>query len=291
MNKEMVIQARKLFPKDILFINKLITDNPSWHRTKLSKEICKIWNWYTPYGQMKDMACRSMLLKLDKLGYITLPSLKRKKNKSSGEKSIVPALHTTTPVNKKLKQIIPLEIEQIKTPHSLHLFKTFFSLYHYLGFSTTVGENMKYLVFDKNRTPLGCLLFGSSAWKTEPRDLFIGWDEKTRKQNLHFITNNQRFLILPWINVKYLASHILGKISKRISNDWQEKYKHPIYMLETFVEKDRFAGTCYQASNWIRVGETKGRSRNDRYSNMKVPVKDIYLYPTIKNYKKELLSC
>lgn len=288
MRKEMVIQARKLFPKDIRFIEKLIADNPSWHRTKLSKEICKIWNWYTPYGQMKDMACRTMLLKLEKLGYVTLPPLKRN---SPGRKPVIPALHTTTPVISKLKDIIPLEIEQIKTTHSLHLFKTFFSLYHYLGFTTTVGENMKYLIYDKNKTPLACMLFGSSAWKTEARDSFIGWDAKVRKQNLHFITNNQRFLILPWVNVKYLASHILGKIVKRINGDWMNKYKHPIYLLETFVEKQRFEGTCYKAGNWIYAGETKGRTRNDRYKNIKVPVKDIYLYPTIKNYKKELLSC
>lgn len=291
MNKEMVVQARKITPEDIQFINKFIADNPSWHRTRISKEICKIWNWYTPYGQMKDMACRTMLLKLEKSGYITLPPLKRIKTNSYRKKAIEPALHTTDPVNAKLKQIIPLEIECVQTPYSLRLFKTFLSLYHYLGFSTTVGENMKYLVFDKKGTPLGCLLFGSAAWKTEPRDLFIGWNVETRKQNLQFITNNQRFLILPWIKVKYLASHILGKIVKRISDDWMRKYKHPIYMLETFVEKGRFRGICYQASNWILVGETKGRSRNDRYSNMKVPIKDIYLYPVSKNYKKELLCC
>jgi len=146
-------------------------------------------------------------------------------------------------------------------------------------------------VFDKKRIPLGCLLFGSAAWKTQPRDLFIGWDARTRKRNLHLITNNHRFLILPWINVKYLASHVLGKIVKRISDDWMKKYEHPIYMLETFVQKGRFKGSSYKAANWFLVGETKGRSRNDRYSTMKVPIKDIYLYPVSKNYKKELLSC
>lgn len=291
MNKEMVVQARKITPEDIQFINKFIADNPSWHRTKISKEICKIWNWYTPYGQMKDMACRTMLLKLEKSGYVTLPPLKRIKTHSYRKKPIEPALHTTDPVNAKLKQIIPLEIECVDNSYSLHLFKTFLSLYHYLGFTKTVGENMKYLIYDKKRTPIACLLFGSAAWKTEPRDSFVGWEAQIRKKNLHLITNNHRFLILPWINVKFLASHILGKIVKRISGDWMRKYKHPIYMLETFVEKNRFRGTCYQASNWTHVGETKGRSRNDRYSNMKVPIKDIYLYPVSKNYKKELLSC
>jgi hypothetical protein len=122
-------------------------------------------------------------------------------------------------------------------------------------------------------------LFGSAAWKTRPRDSFIGWDIDTRKSNLHLITNNMRFLILPWVRVPHLASHILGRIARRISGDWIDKYGHPIYLLETFVERDRFQGTCYKAANWVHVGQTQGRTRNDRDNSIRVPVKDVYLYP------------
>ncbi len=152
---------------------------------------------------------------------------------------------------------------------------------------------MKYLVFDEKDNPVACLLFGSAAWKTLPRDNFIGWDEAMRKANLHLLTNNMRFLILPWVKVPHLASHILGKVARRISSDWIKRYHHPIYMLEAFVEKERFRGTFYQAANWIYVGESKGRSRNDRYKTLKVPIKDIYLYPLVKRFreKKECLTC
>ena len=147
---------------------------------------------------------------------------------------------------------------------------------------------MKYLILDQDARPLACLLFGSAAIKTLPRDQFIGWDQDTRKANLHLITNNMRFLILPWVKVPHLASHILGKVTRRISSDWQRRYAHPIYLLETFVEKKRFQGTCYRAANWICVGESKGRSRNDRYSTLKVPIKDIYLYPLSKRFRELL---
>ena len=147
---------------------------------------------------------------------------------------------------------------------------------------------MKYMVFDREDRPLACLLFGSAAWKIAPRDEFIGWDVDTRKTNLNLITNNMRFLILPWVKVQHLASHILGKVARRISSDWIKRYSHPIYMLETFVEKERFRGTSYQAANWILCGQTKGRSRNDRYKTLRVPIKDIYLYPLVKRFRNAL---
>ena len=147
---------------------------------------------------------------------------------------------------------------------------------------------MKYMVFDREHNPLACLLFGSSAWNRAPRDDFIGWNAPDREANLKFLTNNMRFLILPWVRVPHLASHILGRVARRISSDWIEKYGHPIYLLETFVERDYFQGICYQAANWIYIGQTKGRSRNDRYTTLKVPVKDIYLYPLTKRFREAL---
>lgn len=149
---------------------------------------------------------------------------------------------------------------------------------------------MKYLVRDRHGRDLACVLFGSAAWKTKPRDEFIGWSRETRARNLLWITNNTRFLILPWVRVPHLASHVLGRISRRIRTDWRAKYGHPVYLLETFVEQGRFLGTCYKAANWIFVGSTTGRSRQDRYNTLAVPVKDIYLYPLIPHFKEAFLN-
>jgi len=234
------------------------------------------------------MACRSFLLKLEKQGYLRLPPrlCSYRKVRKSLPCPFVP--HKTTLIAGKLNCLTPLRIEMVKDKDLLGLFKCLLSRYHYLGFSRTVGENLKYLIFDREDNPVVCLLFGSAAWKTLPRDNFIGWDEARRKANLHLLTNNMRFLILPWVKVPHLASHILGRVARRISSDWINRYSHPIYMLETFVEKERFRGTCYQAANWICVGESKGRSRNDRYKTLKVPIKDIYLYPLSKRFRQLL---
>jgi len=284
----MIIQAREVTLKDIEFIQEMIKLNPSWGRTRLSKELAVLWNWRAANGQLKDMACRTFLLKLERRGYLTLPPrlYSYTKVRRRAPCSFVP--HQTTPIAGKISRLLPLRIEVVKEKDLLKLFKCLLSSHHYLGFSRIVGENMKYLVFDQEGNPLACLLFGSAAWKTLPRDNFIGWDAETRKANLHLLTNNMRFLILPWVKVPHLASHILGRVARRISADWIKRYHHPIYMLETFVEKERFRGTSYEAANWIYVGESKGRSRNDRYRNLKVPIKDIYLYPLVKKFRDAL---
>jgi len=289
MEKIIIIQGREVTPKDIESIREMIKANPSWGRSRLSKELALLWNWRALSGQLKDMACRNFLLKLEKRGYISLPAPRWSCRKAGGKAPIPYVPHKSTVIAGKLRSLAPLRIEVVKDKDLLVLFKCLLSCYHYLGFSRTVGENLKYLVFDEKDNPLACLLFGSAAWKILPRDNFIGWDVETRKANLHLLTNNMRFLILPWVKVPHLASHILGRVARRISSDWINRYNHPIYILETFVEKERFRGTCYQAANWIYVGETKGRSRNDRYSILKVPIKDIYLYPLSKRFR-ELLN-
>ena len=288
MNKTTIIQGREIARSDIELVRQLISTNPSWGRTRLSKELCILWNWKNSGGRLKDMACRSLLLKLQKQKLLTLPAPKNKANNDKRNSSIRPVLHSSLPISARLKDLSPVQIKPVEDRNELDLFNCFLSLYHYLGFSGTVGENLKYMAYDSSGRPLACLLFGSAAWACGPRDDFIGWDRGKRSKNLSLTTNNTRFLILPWVSVKYLASHILSKVCQRIKDDWEHKYGHPVYLLETFVERSRFAGTCYKASNWTYVGMTKGRSRNDRYSTMKVPVKDIYLYPLTKRFRKVL---
>jgi hypothetical protein len=235
------------------------------------------------------MACRSLLLKLEQLGHIKLPPRRRVSPNRMNKKVIQPVLHSKKPIECELKALRPLEIINISQNSDYKsLFDFFLFKYHYLSYKGSVGENLKYLIMDRFNRTLACILFGSSAWRIESRDDYIGWDKEVRECNINLITNNMRFLILPWIRVKHLASHILAEVSRRISSDWQNKYGHPVYLLETFVEQEKFKGTCYRAANWIHVGETKGRSRNDRYKKITVPVKDVYLLPLTKNFREYL---
>lgn len=263
-------------------------ENPHWHRTRLSRELCIVWDWKAPNGQYKDMACRGLLLKLEKLGRITLPPRCAHAYNSLRNRLVRPVPHQQSPIHTKLKALLPVHIEWVQKDEHRRLFHTLVSLYHYLGFPRMAGEHVKYLVFDRNANPLACLLYGSPAWKVAPRDSFIGWDMQARRRHLHLIANNLRFLILPWVRVPHLASYVLGITARRIRNDWMHKYGHPVYLLETFVERERFLGTCYKAANWLLVGQTKGRSRNDRYNTIRVPMKDIYLYPLIPNFREGL---
>lgn len=290
METIMVKQGREITPEDIQLIQRLLADNPSWGRTRLSKELCQIWQWRKSNGQIKDIACRSLLLKLEKEGSIILPARQIKWTRRSRKKRPIPSVaHLKEEVSGSLKTLMPLEITRVIQPSDDNaLFECFLSRYHYLGYSRTVGESMKYLILDRTGRPLACVLFGSAAWKTAPRDTFIGWDRKVREKNLGYVTNNMRFLILPWVRVPHLASHILSRISRRISKDWMTRYAHPIYLLETFVDGSRFRGICYRAANWRLVGQTKGRTRNDCSNTIKVALKDIYLYPLVKNFRKEL---
>jgi hypothetical protein len=172
----------------------------------------------------------------------------------------------------------------------LRLFNGLLAHYHYLGHRNTVGENLRYLVRDRHGQPLACVLFGSAAWKCAARDRFLGWDAAQRQRNLQRLTNNTRFLVLPWVEVPHLASHVLGIIARRIRADWQAKYGHPVHALETFVDCSRFKGTCYRAANWRRLGQTQGRTRNDRGRRIRVAVKDVYLYPLVADVRRELCA-
>lgn len=283
------IQGRDLRESDIDAIRALISLNPSWHRTRLSVELTRAWNWRTAVGRLQDMAARTLLLKLERRGLITLPS---RRGKHYPRRDVVQQimLPFAEPVAGFLAELLPLRVELMTSCHpDRRLFSRYLSQHHYLGYHGPVGENMAYLVRDCRGRDLACVLFGAAAWKTKPRDAWIGWDDETRARGLPLIANNHRFLILPWIRVPHLASHILGHISRRLSDDWRAKYGHRIYLAETFVESARFKGTCYRAANWLRVGQTQGRSRQDRTHSMSVPLKDVYLYPLRPDFREKLL--
>jgi hypothetical protein len=278
---------------EIELIKELIAANPTWGRKRLSIELCRIWDWRHPDGHPKEISCRDLLRRLDAKGLIALPPRLTQAFLKPGRRNHIQLrLHDTTEISTDIRDILPVHIERVQEGTSqIQEFKSLMEQYHYLGYERNVGENLKYLAYGQQGKSLACLLFGSSAWACAPRDQFIGWSAQIRRQNLIYTTNNTRFLILPWVKVLHLASHILGLIIRRIAADWQQKYGHPVYLLETFVEKERFQGTCYKAANWIYVGETTGRSRNDRYSNLQVPIKQIYLYPLHRHFREVLAGC
>jgi len=288
MQDAVIIQGRETTEEDVELIRSLIESNPQWGRTDLSKELCRLWNWRTENGREKDMAARSFLLKLESRGLVTLPPRKYNYHGRYRRQGKSPS-YSTEPITGSLDDLRPVRVEPIGHTEHLPLFKRLIENHHYLGYHT-VGESMKYMVFDRHDRPLACLLFGSAAWKCAPRDEFIGWDSEKRASNVNLVTNNTRFLILPWVEVPNLASHVLSGVARRIRGDWEGRYNHPVLMLETFVETGRFAGTCYRAANWARVGHTRGRSRNDTHLTMSVPIKDVYVYPLAKGFREVLCT-
>lgn len=289
MKTEKIIQGRNITPSDVILIQGLLKDNPAWNRTRLSRELCKRWRWVNAKGRMKDMACRTLLLKLERLGEIRLPPRQGASSNSNRNRHIPEIHHDTSPLHSELNDLRPIRINPVGTKDKdAPLFKCLLHRYHYLGHRNCVGENLKYMVRDREERPLACMLFGAAAWKTKSRDDFIGWSKQERENNLPLISNNTRFLIFPWVRVQNLASHLLSRFAKDLPQHWMEKYGHTIHMLETFVERDRFRGTCYKAAGWQHVGATAGRSRNDVYSTMSVPVKDVFLHPLCTDFRKKL---
>jgi hypothetical protein len=271
-------------------IRRLLVEHPDWHRSRLSEELCEIWDWKSAVGQPKTISCRDLLRALEAAGHIKLPPKKRL-GASRGKTAVANtqlSLFDTPPMEARLKDVTPLRVEIADARDKIGEFKSYIERFHYLGYGRSVGECLRYMARSADGVPLACLMFGSAAWRCAPRDKFIGWTDEERRENLYLTTNNTRFLILPHVRIPYLASHILSLISRRVSQDWLNKYGHPLRLLETFVERDRFRGTCYQAANWSRVGETTGRGRDSVSARATLPVKDVYVYPLSKDFRKEL---
>lgn len=284
------IQGRDLCESDIEQVRALIASHPHWHRTRLSVELAQTWNWRSAAGQLQDMAARSLLRKLEHRGWITLPPRRHEFYPRLPLNSASPELPLVSePIAEPLAGLLPVHLELVVAGHrDRALFSRYLACYHYLGYRGPVGESIGYVARDCHGRDLACVLFGAAAWKTRPRDAWIGWDDATRARRLLHITNNTRFLILPWVRVPHLASHLLGCITRRLAADWQTRYGHAVHLVETFVDSERFRGTCYRAANWTHVGQTQGRGRQDRDHVLRVPVKDVYLYPLTRDFRHRL---
>ena len=289
MERTLTILKREIGLKELELIRGLIESTGYRGRTYISKELCRIWNWRLPNGHLRDIACRDLLRRLERKGLIQLPpALKAARRPGYKNKTSLPKGFVATPLSQSLRDFSSIEIEMVRGNQQQEgFYNALIDSYHYLGYHQGTGEQLKYIIRGDGHL-LACIGFGGAAFKSAARDHHIGWDKMARERHLVNVVNNSRYLILPWIRVPHLASHILGRISRRIRADWQDYYKRDIVLLETFVEQGRFKGTCYKAANWLYVGQTTGRGRNDRYSRNRVPIKDIYIYPLDRHYKELL---
>jgi hypothetical protein len=282
---ELRYRGRVFTTEDILYIRELIAAHPGETRRRLSQKLCEAWEWRQPNGALRDMVCRGLLLMLHRAGQIELPAVKFvPANPLVRRTRPVPARIDTTPIEGRIDQIGPLQFSQVRRTPEERLFNSLVEQYHYLRYEQPVGEHAKYLVCGQGR-PIACLGWSSAPRHLGSRDRYIGWSAEARRRNIRFIAYNTRFLILPWVRIESLASHILGRMAARISEDWQLMYGHPIYFLETFVDPERFRGTCYRAANWVLLGNTTGRGKQ---SNSYVPnrsIKEILGYPLTKGFR------
>ncbi len=283
----LTIRRRTVTEDDLPEIKAMISAHWSKGRKQISRLLCQRWNWLQPNGELRDMACRELLLTLERKGLIRLPPPVHNGNNHKRNRTITRVPVDQSLLQGKLSDFPEPTLHLVRNTPLEPLYNSLIDRHHYLGYRQIVGAHLKYIAFLEDR-PVACLGWGSGAWKVGSRDLFIGWDTTARKNNLHLIVNNVRFLVLPWIDIKCLASKVLALCIKRISSDWLKTYHYPIHLLETFVEKDRFRGTCYKAANWILVGQTKGIAKRGHKHLAHGLIKDVYLYPLARKFRKEL---
>lgn len=284
------IQGRRVSAAEVALIEQWLQTNPSWNRTRLSRKLCEHWNWRNGGGRLKDMACRSLLLKLEARGLICLPPRRTASVNGLRNRQFQTVECDEGPVRCSLAELEPLQLTTVENQEHSRLFRFLLARHHYLGYGNTVGENVKYLLRDREGRPLAALLFGAAAWKCAARDAWIGWSGPQRQEQLFLIANNTRFLIAPWVGVPSLGSRVLGLATARVSADWQRKYGHRIELLESFVDGERFRGNCYRAAGWLQVGSTTGRTRNDDRSRPPGPAKEVFLKPLRSGWKERLAA-
>ena len=280
--------------RQIAEIKEIIETFPKLSRTELSNTVCELFSWKRPTGKLKSVECRQFLERLEEKGTIKLPACRKQyvnkgaaKVQRTGRADLQPTIST------KLKRLSPILLTRVDNQEQRQLWYESVDRYHYLGYQLPFGAQLRYFIRSGATDDiLGCFQFSSPAWKMAPRDRWIGWADAQRKANLQKIINNSRFLILPWVGVKNLASRVLALAVKTVPDDWQSCYGYRPVLLETLVDRKRFKGTCYKAANWIHVGKTTGRGRMDRdHIRHGAAVKEIYVYPLSSRFRQELAGC
>jgi hypothetical protein len=285
-------RGREIGSEDVAFIQRLIAEHPEASRRELSQKLCEAWHWQQVNGAPRDMVCRGLLLMLDRAGAIRLPPVRYTPPNPLVRRARPAAmLIDTTPIQGLLSQLQPVEFQQVRRTAEEPLFNSVMESHHYLGYEQPVGEHLKYLVWagpPPGRRPIAALAWSSAPRHLGSRDRFIGWSGEARRRNIRFLAYNTRFLILPWVQVPHLASYILGRIARRLSEDWEGLYGHPIYFLETFVDPERFRGTCYRAANWVLVGSTTGRGKDDQTGRPNRSIKEVLAFPLTPRFRELL---
>ena len=288
MGQVLTYRGRQITPTDLAFLRALIAAPPRRSRRALSFAVCAAWQWTQPNGTPCDAICRGLLLWLHRAGHLVLPPARWVTDKPWRPRTSAPAVPVdTSPLAAPLRALRPLDIRQVRRSEDEGLFNSLLAQYHYLGYQQPVGEHLKYLVWAAGR-PVACVAWGSAPRHLGVRDRFIGWSPEARRRNLRGLASNTRFLILPWVAVPHLASHVLGRMAARVSADWQRLYGHPIYFLETFIDPARFRGTCYRAANWRVLGRTTGRGHNAPTRRATRPVKEVLGYPLTPRFRQRL---
>ena len=282
-------RGREISREEIVFIRQFIAEHAGASRRALSRKLCEAWGWKQANGTPRDMVCRGLLLMLHRAGQIELPRVRfTPHNPLVRRERPTPVLIDTTPHYGPLHQLQPIEFGAVRRSGDEPLFNSLIEQHHYLGYEQPVGEHLKYLVWAQGR-PVACLAWSSAPRHLGSRDRFIGWSAQARRRNLRFLAYNSRFLILPRVQVEHLASHLLGHMARLLSGDWQQVYGHPIYFLETFVDPERFRGTCYRAANWVLMGYTTGRGKDDQTNRPNRSIKEVLGYPLTPRFR-ELLA-
>jgi hypothetical protein len=289
MNVPLTYRKRVITQDDLSFIEKVIDDYRKEGRSAISRRLCEAWDWRQANGHLKDGVCRGLLLHLERNQLVTLPPRIINNNNNTLRRRKTPATldFQPTPITVALGDLASIELRQVRRTPEEKLFNGLIRQYHYLGYTNPVGEHLKYLAYSGDRL-LACFAFSSAPYAIDCRDIFLGWSTEARERNRHLLAYNSRFLILPWIRVPHLASHLLGRIARSISSDWQKVYNHPVLWLETFVDTERFTGTCYQAANWTLLGLTSGRGKYNKTQKQLTSIKAMYGYPLCRDFKKRL---
>lgn len=277
-----IYSGREFSLDEIEQIRQLMQQNPTLLRTPLSRKLCELFAWTKPNGELKDMSCRVALLRMQADGLITLPA-SRMPYRGRPHFPATAATDAQAPLLQPVHELGSLSLQPVLGTVASRLWNEYVQRYHYLGYTPMSGSQMRYNVFAGEQL-VALLSFGASAWKLGPREQFIGWPEALRLKNLQLVVNNARFLILPWIQSKGLASKILAKVARQLPNDWQLRYGYRPVLFETFVESERHRGTCYKAANWVHVGRTTGRGKKSAVHHQIIPIKDIWLYPLRRDF-------
>lgn len=291
MAQELVIRRRRIGPEDLQLIRQLIVEEGRRGRSHISHRLCEIWDWRQANGRFRQIACRDMLRQLEAKKLIELPAMLNPARRPGYKNSVrAPQLLEQVSSEGSLTEWHDrIELSLVGDGEQRQVFNGLIGAYHYLGYQQPTGAQLKYLAHFEQR-PIACLSFGPAAFKIAPRDQFIGWSARQREERLPWLVNNDRFLILPSVKIPNLASWLLSRCLRRLRIDWQQVYRHDLVLCETFVEQDRFRGRSYAAANWICVGQTRGRGRNDRQHQGGFPVKTIWVYPLCTDFRPRLCA-